>query len=336
MNDLAANPGQAVSPTPAPPSPTPPPPPPPSSQAPAAVFRVRVADKAGVELHTEPHQAAVPSDSKARQLVIDVDIAKGGQSPSASDMAMYREVCRLEHALLELYPESQPLAESRFRLFFVRLFYIAQLALEGDVKVNDNGKITSVGGRLSTEAAKAEIQAIGDELIEGEAPRIKNRHLRELGRWAAITGVPALLAYVLVSLLSPEPKSATEFIKFLLRLHVEPEAAANFMLLWTGTMVGVCLSYAFRTTTFSLADLTRTDSDHLSPQLRLLITGTLAVIPVLMAVLSLGDVTIGNASIAKAAAQPMLAFVVGAILGIGEQKLSGTVATRAGALFGGK
>ena len=32
----------------------------------------------------------------------------------------------------------------------------------------------------------------------------------------------------------------------------------------------------------------------------------------------------------------MLAFVVGAILGIGEQKLSGTVATRAGELFSGK
>ena len=101
-------------------------------------------------------------------------------------------------------------------------------------------------------------------------------------------------------------------------------------------MISVCLSHAFRTTTFSLADLTRTDSDHLSPQLRLLITGTLAVILVLMAVLGLGDVTIGNASIAKAAALPMLAFVVGAILGIGEQKLSGTVGTRAGELFSGK
>ena len=32
----------------------------------------------------------------------------------------------------------------------------------------------------------------------------------------------------------------------------------------------------------------------------------------------------------------MLAFVVGAILGIGEQKLSGTVATRAGELFSDK
>jgi hypothetical protein len=286
-------------------------------------------------LHTEPEQAAVPSDPKARRLVFDVDIAKGGPSPTMSDMALIRELGRIEHALNELYPAGQENADSRFRLYFVSLFYIAQLALEGDVQVDDKGKVTSVGGRLSSESAKAEVQAIADELIEDEAPRIKNRHLHELGRWAAIAGVPALPAYVLISLLSPDGNSANEFSKLMLRLHVDPGAAANFMLLWAGTMVGVCLSYAFRTTTFSLVDLTRTDSDYLSPQLRLLITGTLAVILVLMAVLNLGDVTIGTMSIAKAAELPMLAFVVGAILGIGEQKLSGTVATRAGELFGG-
>lgn len=310
--------------------------PPTAAPRPEAVFRVRVADKSGVELHTEPGQAAMPSDSRARQLVIDVDIPKGGPSPTATDMALYREVSRIEHALLELYPEGAEHAQSRFRIFFVRLFYIAQLALEGDVKDTPDGKILSVGGRLSPEAAKAEIQAIADELIEDEAPRIKNRHLRELGRWAAITGAPALLGYVLISLLTPAPGSANEFSRFMTRLHAEPAAAGCFMLLWVGTMVGVCLSYAFRTTTFGLADLTRTDSDHLSPQMRLLITGTLAVMLVLMAVLSLGDVSIGNVSLAKVAENPMLAVVVGAILGIGEQKLSGTVATKAGELFGGK
>ncbi len=248
---------------------------------------------------------------------------------------MYREICRIEHALLELYPEDQGNPESRFRFFFVRLFYAAQLALEGDVKAHPDGKVKSVGGRLSAEAARAEIQSVADDLVGDEAPRIKNRHLRELGRCAAIITLPALLAYVLLSLLTPDPESADGFSKFMLRLHVESAAMANFMLLWIGTMVGVWLSYAFRTTTFSLADLTRTDSDHLSPQFRLLITGTLAVILVLVAVLGLGDVSMGNASIAKAAELPMLAFVVGAILGIGEQKFTGTVATRASELFGG-
>ncbi|MES2718847.1 MAG: hypothetical protein V4795_24020 [Pseudomonadota bacterium] len=304
-----------------------------SAKGAEAAFRVRVADQGGVELHTDPGQAAVPSDRQARQLVFDVQIDKDGPSPTVTDMALYRELSRIEHALIELYPPGQADAESRFRLFFVRLFYIAQLALEGDVKV-EAGQVKSVGGRLSAEAAKAEIQAIADELIEDEAPRIKNRHLRELGRWTAIIGAPALAAYVLISLLAPVGKSANEFSQFMLKLHVDPGAAANFMLLWAGTMVGVCLSYAFRTTTVSLADLTRTDGDHLSPQLRLLITGTLAVILVLMAVLNLGDVTIGSMSISRAAELPMLAFVVGAILGIGEQKLSGTVATRAGELFG--
>jgi hypothetical protein len=250
-------------------------------------------------------------------------------------MAMFREISGIEHALLELYPADRPSDEPRFRQYFVRLFHIAQLALEGDVKVDNTGRILSVGGRLSAEAAKAEIQAIADALVEDEAPAIKNRHLRELARWAAVVAAPALLLYVLIALLTRGGTYSGAFSRFLEMLHVVPASAANFMLLWAGTMIGVCLSYAFRTTRFTLADLTRADSDYLSPLQRLLCTGSLAVILVLMAMLNLGDVTLGDMSIAKAADLPMMAFVVGAILGIGEQTLTRTVSTRAGQLFGG-
>lgn len=298
------------------------------------VFAIRVADKGGSKLHTEADQAAMPTDPKARQLVFDMKIAKGGTSPPVADMVICREISRIEHALQELYPEGQDNAETLFRPYFVRLFHIAQLALEGDVVVDDKGQVKSVGGRLSIEAAKAEIEAIANDLIDDEAPRIKNRHLRELGKWAALIALPALLAYVAISLLVPAGGKTNEFVQIMDRLNLQPKAAANFMLLWVGTMVGVCLSYAFRTTEFSVGDLTKTDSDHLSAQLRLMIVGTLAMLLVLMAVLSLGDVALGNMSIAKAAEIPMLAFVVGAILGIGEQKLSGNVSKRAGDMFG--
>ncbi len=306
----------------------------PAVPAPEAVFRLRVADAAGVDLQPDPDLAAAPSDRLARVLVFDVQIAKGGASPTADDMALYREISRIEHALTELYPAGRAGAELRFRPFFVRLFHIAQLALEGDVKVDKAGRVISVGGRLSAAAAKAEVQAIADELVEDEAPRIKHLTLRSLTRGAVWAGGPALLAYAVISLLAPDATSQNLFTDALARLHVNPVTAANFMLLWTGTMVGVCLSYAFRTTPFTLADLTRTPGSDLSASQRLLFTGTLAVILVLMAMLQLGNVTLGEVSVAKAAELPMMAFVVGAVLGMGEKTLSKTVATRAGQLFG--
>lgn len=299
------------------------------------MFTMGVSDRAGNPLSSGADEAPVPSDSRARQLVFDVHIMKGGPSPTTADMELYRELSRIEHALQELYPDEGGANESRFRQFFVRLFYTAQLALQGDVKTDASGKkVVAVGGRLSPEAAKAEIKALASDLIEDAAPHVKSRHLRELGRWAAALGAPLLLAYVLVSLLTPSGGGGNGFVALLEQLHIVPQVAANFCLLWVGTLIGVCLSYAFRTTEFTLADLTRTDSDHLAPYLRLVITGTLSMLLVLMALVGLGDVSIGSMSISGAAEKPMLAFVVGAILGIGEQKLSGTVAQRAGDLFG--
>lgn len=299
-----------------------------------ATFRIAVADRDGRLLGETPGQAADPSATAARQLVFDVDIALGGASPAVADLALYREISRIEHALLELYPADNAAAEARFRPMFVRLFYAAQLALQGDVKT-EAGKVVSVGGRLSTDAAKAEVAAIAADLIDDEAPRVKARHLRALGRYAGWLSLPALLAYVMISLLVPAAGQGGLFEQTLLRLNVQPQTAANFMLLWVGTMVGVCLSYALRTTEFTVADLTKPDGHYLAPYLRLAITGALAVLLVLFAMIGLGDVSVGTMSLKSVAAEPMLALVIGAILGIGEQTLSGTVAKKAGDLFGG-
>jgi hypothetical protein len=293
-----------------------------------------VADKAGKRLNTDPNKAAVPTEPRARQLLFDIHIPVDGEPPTPVELALIREISCVEHALRELYPDDSPEHEARFRPFFVRLFYIAQLALEGDVVSSAEGTIQSRGGRLSDAAAKAEVKAIAEDLIEDEAPRVKSRHLREHATRAGVLGVPALLAYVLFALTAAQD-SSHPFVVLLHRLHVVPSVAANFMLLWFGTMVGVCLSYAFRTTEFAVADLTRTGSDHLPPSMRLAITGALAVLLALFALAGLGDVEIGSTRLSALAENPMLALVVGAILGIGEQKLAGTVATKAGGVFGG-
>jgi hypothetical protein len=119
------------------------------------------------------------------------------------------------------------------------------------------------------------------------------------------------------------------------QLGIEASTAANFMLLWVGTFVGVCLSYAIRTHVFTLSDLTRANSDYLAPEIRLLLTGSFATLLALAAFAGFADLTIGSVHAKDIASKPMLAFVVGAIIGISEQKLSGTVEAKLGSLFPG-
>lgn len=307
---------------------------------PKSTFTLWVADKAGNPLHKSPEEIADPCAAEARQLIFDIHIPADSESPSPADLEVYRQACKIEHVLQEVYPADDQKAEARFRPFFVRLFFIVQLALEGDVTASATNTRQSVGGRLNNDDAKAELAAMEVDLIDDEAPRVKNQHLRDLARWAAGLSAPFLLGYVVLSLLyeapPPPPGGPSDFMIFLTKLHVEPLVAANFMLLWIGTFVGVCLSYGIRTTTFSVTDLIKPNSDYLAPHMRLLLTGTLAMLLTLISVASLGDVEIGSLKISDITGKPMLAIVVGAIMGISEQKLSGSVATRVSALFASK
>ncbi len=295
-------------------------------------FRIGVADREGKEIGPDSNGFSDPSDRQARNLVFDIDLSLSENGPTTTEMALYCELGKLEHTLNELYPASDPASEAKFRPHFVRLFYLSQLVLEGDPTRDSNGRKKS-GNRLSVDAAKAEIASIGEDLINDEAPRIKNGHLRELAKQAGKFLVPFLLAYVVLTLFASSKNS--EFLAYLTRLHIDAGVAANFMLLWVGTLVGVCLSYALRTHEVSVSDLTRTDDDHLSPEIRLLLTGALATLLMLIALIGLGDVTIGGYSISNIDHNPTLAVVLGAIFGISEQKLSKTVLKRVENLFGG-
>lgn len=295
---------------------------------PATPFTIGVTDADGNSL-----PAGDPCTKEARGIDFDVHIVKDGE-PSAADMEFYRDLTKIEHALVTLYPAGDTEAETRFRPQFVRLFHLARLVLEGDVNKAPDGTIT-VGKRLSPDAAKAEIAALAADIIEDEAPRIKNTHLRQLAAWAGALALPFVLAYAVLLLWGQAGGSAPWLAGALARLKIEAVPAANFMLLWVGCFVGVCLSYTIRTHSFSLTDLTRTDADYLAPAARLLMTGAFAMLLALFAVVGLGEVAFGASKLSDIATQPMLAFVVGAVLGISEQKLSGTVEKRAGDLFGG-
>ena len=291
-------------------------------------YKIGVADKMGNEIGPDANGFSKPEDKEARSLVFDIQLEN---APTTADMGFERDLGKIEFALCKLYPDTDAAAEAKFRPYFVRLFYLSQLILEGDIRKDANGKKVVGEKRLSSEAAKVDIEALGADLIDDEAPRVKNDRLRDLIRWAGGLGAAFLAAYFVLAL----GASNTAFFDFLKILNVEAHYAANFMLLWVGALIGVCLSYAFRTHQFSLIDLTRDDSSYLAPQYRLLLTGALAMLLAMFAVVGLGDVEFGGIKLSAIATKSELAFVIGAILGISEKTLSGTVEKRAGALFGG-
>src|SRR5216683_141647 len=175
-----------------PPPPRTKPSPPGTKTSPLSPFTIKVVDKNGTELPIDSMGFSDPGAREARGLEFDVHV---DAQPTTADMELYRELSKVEHALQELYPETNPASEAKFRPYFVRLFYLAQLILEGDVsKAEDGTKM--VGGRLPTDAAKAEVIAITNDLIDAEAPRIKNGHLRDLASCASKLSLPFLAAYV--------------------------------------------------------------------------------------------------------------------------------------------
>lgn len=292
-----------------------------------SAFTLRVADAKGHTIDPGAQVLYDPCAKEACELVFDVCITPES-SPDANDLVLYHRLEKIGHALRELYLTGSTPREDKFRPHFVRLFYLAQLALEGDVSLGTDKK-KQVGGRLSPEAARLEIDALEADLIEDEAPRLKNARLTHLASSAVGLAIAFLVAYVLLRSL---PANGP-VVALLGELGVQRDVAANFMLLWVGTFVGVCLSYAIRTHAFGIAELTCDNPDFLQPNVRLLLTGTFAALLALVALAGLGDVEIGTLKLSDAGLSPMNAFVIGAVLGLSEKKLMGTVQARLGGLL---
>ena len=172
--------------------------------------------------------------------------------------------------------------------------------------------------------AKLALAGISENLIEDEAARVKNTHLRRLGGIAILASIPCLLLYALAMLASPTGLVG----QFLVALRVDSKVFANFMLLWVGCFTGVWLSYGIRTSVFTLSDLTRTDGDYLLPAIRLLFAGILTMILGLVLMLGVVHITIGSYSVTDISSNPTLAYLVGALCGTSELLLPSIVAKR--------
>lgn len=193
-----------------------------------------------------------------------------------------------------------------FRAYYTRLFLIAQMGLENNAM---------------PEVAKAALDRVAADLIDAEGTRIKNQRLMHLGQRALALSALFLLSYLAIALVAGTSAVFTA-------IHVDPLTAQCFMMLWVGCLGGVWLSYAIRTTTFTLRDLIATDTDRLLPLTRLIFAGLLTTILGLLLAKGFVNAEVGGKGLTGFAQDPALALLLGLFCGISELLLPTMVGKR--------
>lgn len=278
-------------------------------------FKVWTIDHAGNFLPPRDQHAASPNPANEKATDIYFGVLETSTPPPKNQLDLYQDIEKVLRTIRLIYLQSTEGSEERrtsqFRRYYNDLFRLAQLGLEGD--------------NATPEIAQSALVQMTAEIIDDEATRVKNGHLKQLGAKATILAVPFTLLYLTTMLSLP----TGWFIKHLTQIGIERVAFANFMMLWIGCFVGVWLSYGIRTSVFTLADLTQTDSDRLQPAIRLLFAGMLTMILGIMCSLGVIKVSLGEFSLTNISKNTMLAFLVGTLCGISELLLPSTVGKQA-------
>jgi len=254
-------------------------------------------------------QGATPNPSDPNAVEIYFGLRSKGGPPTKEQNDLQAAIEQVRATICALYLKGSK-AKPQFRLFYVRLFRLAQLGLEANPM---------------PDIAKASLNQVIDDLINAEGARVKNQHLIELGARAIALGAFFLLLYTAISLAPPS--------RLFSSLGIDPVVARSFLLLWTGCFGGVWLSYAIRKSTFTLRDLVVRDDDRLLPTTRLIFAGALTMTLGLLLALGLIDARIGNESVAAFTREPTKALLLGLICGVSELLLPSMIGKRANDLL---
>ncbi len=284
---------------------------------PLGAFRLWTADDNGNFVSTTPKGAdekAAPDP--AADAAVDIYAAPTGQ-PTDDQSKLYDDVTSVLDVVRRLYLDtgSRP-NKAKFRAYYVRLFRLAQVGLEGTDP--------------SPKQAKGALESLKASLLDDEGLNIKTRNLSALGETALMLSLPLAVVYFVLLVVGPG-----EWDKLLGALQISRVAMANVMLLWIGCFLGVCLSYGVRTNTLSLADLVNPGPDRLSPGMRLLFIGALTMFFGMLFMKKIVELKIGTYSTADIGNDPALAFIVGTLFGLSEAVLPGLAGKRAESFFKG-
>lgn len=297
-------------------------------------YVVWTADKDGHPLGTLPTAAAPivpppdPMDPNATNIYFGVSVTTTALPPSAGaatpsmlppppndQFELLQDIEKLLRTVNLIYlPVAAPEKhrKEQYRPYYMRIFHLAKLGLEGP--------------NATPDISKSVMATVTADLIDDEAARVKNGHMKRLGIIALLFSIPFFLLYVIAQLIPTD----SVVVHYLAKLGVQQAVFTNFMMLWIGCFVGVWLSYGIRTPIFTLTDLTVTDSDRLLPSIRLVFAGILTMILGLMFTLGVVQITLGTYPLTDLSSNnPMLAFLIGTFCGITELVLPAAVGKQA-------
>ena len=290
------------------PQPAPTPTPAPAAPDPAPLkggYRIWPADANGNLVNADRIADGTPDPSARDAVDLYFGILSG--PPPKEQLDLQTAIDETLSVVRTLYLTESGLPLPAFRSYYTRLFLIAQLGLENNAM---------------PEVARVALDRVVADLINAEGTQIKNARLMHLGTRALSLAGIFLLLYLVISLLAGSPALFDA-------IHVEPLVAQSFMMLWVGCLGGVWLSYAIRTTTFTLRDLVATDADRLLPFTRLVFAGILTTILGLLLATGFVDAEIGAKSLSNFVRDPMLALLLGLFCGISELLLPTMIGKRA-------
>jgi hypothetical protein len=254
-----------------------------------------------------------PGDPKSVSLFYETNTTI--QSPPQDQLNLKRDLDRALHAITRLFITTRQ-QESKFRPYYVQILNLARLGL--------------VGPNASPEVARPALASMTSELIDSEGPAVKNGHMKRLAATAVGLAVPCLILYTGLRLGARNPW----IVDVLRPLSIDARQLSSFMMLWVGCFTGVVLSYGSRTTTMTLEDLIILDADFLLPVTRHLFAGTLTMVLGILLCLGVFEVKVAGMSSKQLIADPMIAYLIGALSGMSELLLPGAVAKRADSVLG--
>lgn len=225
---------------------------------------------------------------------INFQVAEGTASVPEEQLALRDEIDRTLVVLRTIFPED----DRRFESYFVPLLSLAQAGLVGDA--------------AQPELALRALTQLQQQVVAREGGRIKNHYMKELGAKALIIGAPAIaIGLVLASPL------------------LEQRALGNFLVLWSGSMAGVWLSFGTRKGALQFYDLHIPEEDRLEPTVRLFFSGLITLVVGLLFSTRAVQVTVGSVQSWQFTDSSQLAFLIGVLCGVSEKVLPSNVASKA-------
>lgn len=200
--------------------------------------------------------------------------------------------------------------ERKFYIYFNQLKNIAKLGLEGE---NAQCAIANKG-----------LDMFKEEILNNEAGKIKNNYIESLGKSAFKLGVIPLAIGIIIDFILC---SKTTF------LCTNCLFTKNLFILWSGTMLGVWISYITSRNTIAFEDLILVEKDFLEPYIRLLFVGGLSIIFALLLINKVFVIKLGELSSENILKDIITAFVIGAILGLNDRILGTTITKKVSGIF---